>query len=106
MKLNIIDQQLKEQQATLIMLKHEKGDRDHQTKALQSELERAQAKQKDTLHENNELSLKVQQLERERLESEQKLSELRGYADQQRQDAADLFSKTAQLEQTTLQLKK
>ncbi|GJQ74839.1 hypothetical protein Trydic_g21675 [Trypoxylus dichotomus] len=82
-----LDQQLKEQQATLILLKHEKGDRDQQVKALQVELER------------------VQQLERERLEIEQKLSELRGYADQQRHDAADLFSKTAQLEQIKLQLK-
>ncbi|KRT83181.1 hypothetical protein AMK59_4004, partial [Oryctes borbonicus] len=78
----VLDQQLKEQQATLILLKHEKGDRDQQVKSLQSELERVQTKQKDTLHENNELSLKVQQLERERLEIEQKLSELRGYADQ------------------------
>ncbi|KAI4457825.1 ctcl tumor antigen hd-cl-01 [Holotrichia oblita] len=101
----VLDQQLKEQQATLIMLKHEKSDRDHQVKTLQVELERVQTKQKEMLHENNELSLKVQQLERERLEIEQKLSELRGYADQQRQDAADLFSKTAQLEQIKLQLK-
>lgn len=88
------------------MLKHEKNDRDQQAKSLQVELERIQAKQKETLHENNELSLKVQQLERDRLETEQKVSELRGYADQQRQDAADLFSKTAQLEQIRLQLKK
>lgn len=88
------------------MLKHEKTDRDQQVKTLQLELERVQTKQKEMLHENNELSLKVQQLERERLEIEQKLSELRGYADQQRQDAADLFSKSAQLEQIKLQLKK
>ena len=88
----------------LIMLKHEKNDRDRQAKALQGELERVQLKQKETLQENNELSLKVQQLERERLETQQKLSELRGCTDQQRQDAADLLSKTAQLEQVKLQL--
>lgn len=51
------------------------------------------------------MSLKVQQLERERLETEQKLSELRGCADQQRQDVADLQAKTVQLEQLKLQLK-
>lgn len=75
-------------------------------KVLQTDLERLQHKQKETLNENNILSLKVQQLERDRLETEQKLSELRGCADQQRQDAADLNAKSAQVEQLKLQLKK
>ncbi|XP_018561678.1 coiled-coil domain-containing protein 186 [Anoplophora glabripennis] len=101
----VLDQQVKEQQASLILLKHEKKDREQQVKALQSDLQRLQTKQKDMLQENNDLSLKVQQLERERLETEQKLSELRGCADQQRQDFADLQAKTVQLEQLKLQLK-
>lgn len=57
------------------------------------------------LQENNNLSLKVQQLERDRLESEQKLSDLRSCADQRRQDIADLQAKTVHLEQLKLQLK-
>lgn len=101
-----IEQQLKEQQASLILLRHERDDREQQVKSLQSELERSQSKQKETLQENNRLSLKVQQLEHERVESEQKISELRGCADLQRQDAANLAAKTAQLEQLKLQLKK
>lgn len=102
----IIDQQLKEQQATLILLRHEKDDKEHQSKNLHAELDRINSKFQETLHENNALSVKVQQLEKDRLESEQKLCELRGYADQQRHDAADLNSKNAQLEQLKLQLQK
>lgn len=86
-------------------MKHEKKDREQQVKTLQYDLQRLQTKQKEMLQENNDLSLKVQQLERERLETEQKLSELRGCADQQRQDVADLQAKTVQLEQLKLQLK-
>ncbi|XP_022910975.2 coiled-coil domain-containing protein 186 isoform X1 [Onthophagus taurus] len=102
---HLLDQQLKEQQATLIMLRHEKNDKEQQIKLLQSEMEKAQSKHKNVLDENNELSQKVQQLERDRLEMEQKLSELRCYADQQREDAADLCSKNAELAQIKLQLK-
>lgn len=101
---NVLDQQLKEQQANLILLKHDRDDREKQVKTLQAELERLQSKQKETLHENNTLSVKVQQLERERLEMEQRLSELRGCAEQQRQDAADLMTKTTQLEQLKFQI--
>lgn len=97
---------MKEQQATLILLRHEKDDREQQVKNLKAELDRINCKHQETLHENNLLSVKVQQLEKDRLDSDQKLCELRGYADQQRQDAADLNSKTAQLEQLKLQLKK
>lgn len=97
---------MKENQALLILLRHERDDREQQVKNLQAEFERLQSKQKETLQENNLLSLKVQQLERDRLESEQRLSELRGCADLQRQDSANLSAKTAQLEQLKLQLKK
>lgn len=102
----LIDQQMKEQQATLILLRHERDDRENQVKTLQAELERLQSKQDEMLQENNGLSLKVQQLERDRLDFEQRLSELRGYADKQRQESANLSAKTAELEQLKLQLKK
>lgn len=101
---NVLDHQLKEQQANLILLRHDRDDRDKQVKTLQAELERHQIKQKETLQENNTLSVKIQQLERERLESEQRLSELRICAEQQRQDAADLIAKTTQLEQLKFQI--
>ncbi|KAH0999368.1 hypothetical protein HUJ04_006644 [Dendroctonus ponderosae] len=101
----VLDQQVKEQQATLILLRHEKSDKDQHVKSLQSELERLQSKHKEIIEENNNLSLKVQHLERERLENEQKLSELRGYQDLQRQDAANLQTKNVQFEQVKLQLK-
>lgn len=99
-----LDVQVKEQQATLITLRHEKEDREHQIKSLQAELERLQTKQKETLHENNELSLKLQQLERERSENDQKIRELKGSADQQRLLAADVNSMSTKIEQLKLQL--
>ncbi|XP_063906969.1 coiled-coil domain-containing protein 186 isoform X2 [Zophobas morio] len=102
---HVLDQQLKEQQATLILLKHEKDDKEQQLKALNLQLEKLQTKQRDMLQENNDLSLKVQQLERDRLETEQKLSDFRACADQQRQDCADLQAKTTLLDQLNLQLK-
>ncbi|KAJ8964594.1 hypothetical protein NQ317_006510 [Molorchus minor] len=52
------DQQVKEQQASLILLKHEKKDREQQIKTLEQELQRLQSKQKDVLQENNDLSFK------------------------------------------------
>lgn len=100
----VLEQQLKEIQATLILLKHEKDDRESQIKTLNLQLEKLQNKQKDVLQENNDLSLKVQQLERDRLESEQKLSEIKASADQQRQDCVDLQAKSALLDQLKLQL--
>ncbi|CAH2005346.1 unnamed protein product [Acanthoscelides obtectus] len=100
-----LDQQVQEQQAQLILLRHEKTDKEDQLKSLQTELQRLQEKQKDMLEENNKLSLKVQQLERERLEIEQKLSELRGYTDRQKQDVIDLQAKSVHLGQLKLQLK-
>lgn len=60
------DQQVKEQQASLILLRHEKSDREQQIKSLQIEFDRIQTKQKEMIEENNNLSLKVQHLERER----------------------------------------
>ncbi|EEZ97593.1 Uncharacterized protein C10orf118 homolog-like Protein [Tribolium castaneum] len=102
---HVLDQQLKELQAALILLKHEKEDKEQQIKSLHSQLEKLQTKQKDMLQENNALSLKVQHLERDRLESEQKLSDFKACADQQRQDCADLQAKTALLDQLKLQLK-
>ncbi|RZC38278.1 C10orf118 -like, partial [Asbolus verrucosus] len=102
---HVLDQQLKEQQAALILLRHEKEDKERQMKILNLQLEKLQSKQKDMLQENNDLSLKVQQLERDRLENEQKLSDFRACADQQRQDCADLQAKTTLLDQLKLQLK-
>ncbi|KAF5304350.1 hypothetical protein FQA39_LY09729 [Lamprigera yunnana] len=101
---NVLDHQLKEQRANLILLRHDRDDREKQVKTLQADLEKLQTKQNETLQENNKLSVKVQQLERDRLESEQRLSELRTCADQQRQDSAELVAKTSQLEQLKFQI--
>lgn len=56
---HVLDQQVKEQQATLILLRHERDDREKQVRMFQCELERLQLQQKETLNENNSLSMKV-----------------------------------------------
>lgn len=100
-----LEEQNKELQAQLILARHERQDHDQQLRTALADIERLQAKQRDMLDENNGLSVKIQQLERERLESEQKLSDLRACADQQRQDAASLATLFVQLEQIKSQLK-
>lgn len=86
-------------------MRHEKEEKEQQMKTLNQQLEKFQTKQKDMLQENNDLSLKVQHLERDRLDIEQKLSDFKACTDQQRQNCADLQAKTALLDQLNLQLK-
>lgn len=101
---HVLDQKLKEQQASLILEKHEREERENLITNLKTELDRLQNKHQSLIKENNDLSVKVQQLERGRLENEQKLSELRGCADKHRQDEANLNSLSASVDQLKLQL--
>lgn len=101
---HVLDSQLKEQQAILILEKHEREERELQITNLKSELDKLQNKHQNLIEENNNLSVKVQQLERDRLETAQKLSELKGCADKLKQEEATLNSLTANIEQLKLQL--
>ncbi|KAG8231829.1 hypothetical protein J437_LFUL008600 [Ladona fulva] len=99
-----LDQQLKEQQAQLIMERHEKEDKEGVRKVLQHEIENFKAKQKVIIEENNLLSVKVQKLEKERLEYEQNLSNQKRVVDEQRQQMADLSARLTHMESLQLQL--
>lgn len=56
---NILDQQLKEQQAIFILEKHEREERDQQIVRLRTELDKLQHKHQLLIEENNALSVKV-----------------------------------------------
>lgn len=94
----VLEQECKEHQARLILVRHERDDREHQRRSTATELERVQKMHESTLQENNAQSVRVQQLELERNEVEQKYSELRVWADQQRQAQADVNACTKKLE--------
>lgn len=100
----VLEQHLKEAQANLILLRHDRDDKEKQIKSLQSEHEKLQAKQNEILHENNSFSLKIQQLEQDKFEISQQVNELKSHADQQKQDSTDLLAKTAQLEELKLEV--
>lgn len=55
----LTDQQLKEQQAILILERHEKEEREHQITHLKTEFDKLQNKHQILIVENNTLSVKV-----------------------------------------------
>ncbi|XP_071447737.1 coiled-coil domain-containing protein 186 isoform X2 [Hetaerina americana] len=99
-----LDLQLKEQQAQLIMERHEKEDKEGVRRILQQEVENFKSKHKVIIEENNHLSVKVQRLEKERLEYEQNLAIQKQVVNEQRQQMADLSAKLTQMESLRLQL--
>ncbi|XP_049789362.1 coiled-coil domain-containing protein 186-like isoform X1 [Schistocerca nitens] len=100
----VLDQQLKEEQAKLILERYEREDKEEVSKHLQQELEALKAKHETMIAENNTLSIKVQNLEKERFEREQTLSRLRQAADSQQQDVADLRAQVAEMSALRMQL--
>lgn len=99
-----LDHQLREQHAKLILERHGRADTVVVLKQLQSEVEALKAKQQALIDENNQLSLKVQTLEKERLEGDQRLSRLKLESDKHQQEVADLREKVAGMESLKAQL--
>ncbi|XP_012288999.1 coiled-coil domain-containing protein 186 [Orussus abietinus] len=100
-----LDQQLKEQQARLIMERHVTEDKEILRLQLQKEVEVLKQRQQTLIEENNGLSLKIQDLERNRLSYESNLSNLKILADSRQKEIVDLVGKVSQLETVKLQLK-
>jgi len=69
-----------------------------------AELDTLRKKHKETINENNELSIKVQNNEKELLRYESTLSDLKETAAKQKTEIVDLYSKCAELESVKLQL--
>ena len=74
--------------------------------AAAQELEKLRRKHKSLLEENNQLSVKVQSGEKERLALDSQLSEAKETMQKQKADILDMYSKCAELESVKLQFDK
>ncbi|XP_063988851.1 coiled-coil domain-containing protein 186 isoform X2 [Diachasmimorpha longicaudata] len=99
-----LDQQLKEQQARLILERHVTEDKEMLRSQLEKEVESLKNRQQVLIEENNSLSLKIQDLEKERLTYESNLSNLKIIADQRQKEVVDLTARISHLETVKLQL--
>ena len=100
-----LDQQLKEQQAQLILERHVTEDKEMIRLQLQKEVETLKHRQQVLVEENNALSSKIQDIEQSRLSYENNLSNMKSLADQRQQEIVDLVAKVYQMETLKLQLK-
>ncbi|XP_033215056.1 coiled-coil domain-containing protein 186 isoform X2 [Belonocnema kinseyi] len=100
-----LDQQLKEQQARLILERHVTEDKEMSRLQLQKEVETFKQRQQALIEENNTLSLKIQDLEKSRLSYESNLSNLKSIADHRQREIVDLVARVSQLETLKVQLK-
>ncbi|CAH1388905.1 unnamed protein product [Nezara viridula] len=94
----ILESQLKEEQAKLIMQKYEHSEIETKYKALQT-------KYQSMIEENNSLSFQVQNLETERLELEKKLSSSREDTEKLSNTVSELQSNLVELDSLNSQLK-
>jgi len=74
--------------------------------AAATELEALRGRMKVVVEENNDLSVRVQASEKERLTYASNLSELKETANKQRTEIVDLYAKCAELESVKLQLQR
>jgi len=72
--------------------------------AAATELEALRGRMKNVVEENNDLSVRVQAAEKERLSYASNLSELKETVNKQRTEIVDLYAKCAELESVKLQL--
>ncbi|CAL7937946.1 unnamed protein product [Xylocopa violacea] len=99
-----LDQQLKEQQARLILERHVTEDKEMLRLQLQKEVDTLKHRQQVLIEENNTLSLKIQDVEKNRLNYESKLNNLKIVADQRQKEIVELLSKVSELETLKVQL--
>ncbi|XP_066901346.1 coiled-coil domain-containing protein 186 isoform X2 [Halyomorpha halys] len=94
----VLESQLKEQQAKLIMERYEHSEIETKYKSLQTRYQ-------SMIEENNSLSFQVQNLETERLELEKKLSSSREDTEKLSNTVSELQSKLVELDSLNSQLK-
>ncbi|OAD59886.1 hypothetical protein WN48_06451, partial [Eufriesea mexicana] len=99
-----LDQQLKEQQARLILERHVTEDKEMLRIQLQKEVDTLKHRQQVLIEENNTLSLKIQDVERDRVSYESNLNNLKIIIDQRQKEIAELLSKVSELETLRIQL--
>lgn len=94
----VLESQLKEEQAKLIMEKHEHSEIETKYRSLKT-------KYQSMIDENNSLSFQVQHLETERLELDKKLSSSREDTEKLSNAVSELQSKLVELDSLNSQLK-
>ncbi|XP_053998064.1 coiled-coil domain-containing protein 186-like isoform X1 [Hylaeus anthracinus] len=99
-----LDQQLKEQQARLILERHVTEDKEMLRLQLQKEVETLKHRQQVLIEENNTLSLKIQDTEQKRSVCESNLDNLKILADQRQKEIIELHGKVSELETLKVQL--
>lgn len=99
-----LDQQLKEQQARLILERHVTEDKEMLRVQLQKEVDTLKHRQQVLIEENNMLSLKIQDVEKNRLNYESNLNNLKIITDQRQKEITELLSKVSELESLKTQL--
>lgn len=100
-----LDQQLKEQQARLILERHVTEDKEMSRQQLLKEVEVLKNRVQALIEENNTLSLKLQDSETSSLSYESSFNSIKGIADQRQKEIIDLTAKVSELETLKLQLK-
>ncbi|KAG8194387.1 hypothetical protein JTE90_011001 [Oedothorax gibbosus] len=101
-----LDSQLKLKLTELEVQKQEKSDQEQVYHLLRQELDSLKKKQRVTIEENNSLTLKIQSLEKNRLEYEQNLSKLKDAQNFLKEENVDLTARLAEMETLRLQLER
>ncbi|KAK2586227.1 hypothetical protein KPH14_001484 [Odynerus spinipes] len=99
-----LDQQLKEQQARLILERHVIEDKEMLRLQLQKEVEILLQRQQVLIEENNTLSIRIQDHEKQQLEYEDTLKNLKTLVDERQKEIIDLSQKVVQFEALKTQL--
>lgn len=99
-----LDQQLKEQQARLILERHVTEDKEISRLQLQKEVDVLKNRQQVLIEENNLLSMKIQNFEQDRLRYENDLSSLKSTSDQRQEEIIKLIEKVSELDVLKFQL--
>uniref|UniRef100_A0A1B6GEI2 Coiled-coil domain-containing protein 186 n=1 Tax=Cuerna arida TaxID=1464854 RepID=A0A1B6GEI2_9HEMI len=100
----VLEQQLKELQAQLILERHSLEDKESNNKQLLHEVETVRNKHLLLIDENNALKLKVSSLEKERQDHEQAITRLRDSVEKSSHEVDELQEKTCTMENLKLQL--
>ncbi|XP_076372418.1 coiled-coil domain-containing protein 186-like isoform X2 [Tachypleus tridentatus] len=99
-----LDNELKAKVSELEAQRQEKFDQQEVQNLLAQELDGLKKKHKLAINENNALTVKIHNLEKERLEHEQVVSKLKDTQNSLRQDIVDLSAKLAEMENLQIQL--
>ncbi|XP_034948201.1 coiled-coil domain-containing protein 186 isoform X2 [Chelonus insularis] len=99
-----LDHQLKEQHAQLILERHVTEDKEMLRLQLVKEVETLKNRQHILMEENNTLSLKIEELEKNKLDYENNISNLKAISDQRQKEIIELTEKLCNLNKLKLEL--